>query len=100
MTDLWFALISIVVTLILMGDVVRMQTVEALRPHDERTADRYLVLFLWCTSFLTLLPVGVYIVARILGIDNEVLRSIATVAGRIGPLAIAVGLQVFYRRRR
>lgn len=100
MTDVWFALISVVATLVLMADVVRMQTTEALRPHDERSFDRYLILFLWVLFFLTLLPVGVYLIARIMGIDNEVLRSIATVAGRIGPLAIAVGLQVFYRKRR
>ena len=100
MTDVGFALISILATLLLMADVIRIQVVEALRPKDEHTTDRYLLLSLWVLFFLTLLPVGLYVYMRYLGVENEVLRSIATVAGRIGPLALAVGIQVFYRKRR
>lgn len=100
MTDIWFGLISIGVTLLFMADVIRIQVIEALRPKDNNTFDRYLLLFLWVVFFLTLLPVGLYMLARLLGTDNETLRSIATVAGRLGPLAMAVGARVFYRKRR
>lgn len=100
MTDVWFGLISIGVTLLFMADIIRIQVMEVMRPKDKNTFDRYLLLFVWLVFFLTLLPVGLYLFARWMGTDNETLRSIATVAGRLGPLAMAIGARVFYRKRR
>lgn len=100
MTDLWFAFASTGITLVLMADIIRLQVIEVLRPRDENTVYRYILLFLWIIIFITLLITGLYIYSRIQEIDNETLRSIATVTGRVGPLALAIGIQIFYRKKR
>ena len=98
--NLLLSMVAIVLTLIIFIDLVRMQAIEAVKPRDHVTADRYIVLVLWALFLLTLLPISVYLYARLIGVESEVLRSISTVAGRIGPLAIGIGLEIFYRRRR
>lgn len=97
------ALISFViglVTLLAYIYVTQKQIIETLVPPDWLSGLRRIILAVLLVSVFGLVPVVVYQGCRIVGIDSEVLRNVASIAGRISQLATAILLIGIYEYKK
>lgn len=87
---------SVITTMVILAYLIVKQTRETIIKRDYLSKYRYRILSFLVVIMLSLIPVFVYILVRLFGDDNELLRNIATYAGRIGPLFMAVALLSIY----
>lgn len=108
--DLFLNIDSMLVALVLMTITIGMflhltglQIVETAKFWGDYL-NRYRIRILICLIIVdaTLIPVAWYLVQYYFGYENESLREFSRIAGRIGPLALAVAFEsiFFYNRRK
>lgn len=76
------------------------QAFEVLLPRDWLSKLRVLIFSMLIVSIIGILPVIVYSITRVVGMDSEVLRNIAGVTGNLSRLATAVLLVLIYNYKK
>lgn len=76
------------------------QMAEVLRPKNWLTGLRWRIFWILIFSIIGLIPSVVYLSIRTFGGDNEVLRSVASVAGNFSRLANVVLLIMVFNYRK
>lgn len=103
MDSIVIALILLLVTILLFLHLTWLQLVETATFWGDYL-NRYRIRILVCLVIVdaTLLPVAWYLVLFSLGIENQALKEFSRIAGRIGPLALAIAFEsvFFYNRRK
>lgn len=96
-------LVSLVMSILTLGAyvyVTRRQIIEVLLPKDWLTNLRIIILTILITSIIGIVPVIVFNVCRLYGLESQTLRDVASVAGNISRLATAILLVFVYEYRK
>ncbi len=95
------SLVISIITLIIYAHLTFVQSKEIVTIRDFLNRYRLFILLFIVISMLSVIPVTYYLTYRYLGLPDESLRNLASVSGRIGPLAQAIAFEViyFYRKK-
>lgn len=95
-SGLAFSIVMAVLTIGMLIHLVFKQAKESVTINDYLKVYRYYILTFLVLFLLTMVPVTMYLMYRALGIENEALRTVATLAGRFGPFAVTIVLELMY----
>jgi len=92
-----FAVMTGIMTFVMVTYVLYLQLVELLAPKDRYSGIKTLLLLFNIIFVITLVPIIAYQFMRMIGIESDVFRVVVTIIGRIGPLAMALNWVLIYR---
>lgn len=90
------SIVFTILTILMVLHLIILQAREVVEIRDYLTRYRYYILSFLVIFLLTMIPVAMYIIYRILGIDSEILRGLATLTGRFGPFCAGVALELIW----